>query len=81
MIAARETAAVGSETTQIVSNMIGRIVLYSLTAQPPDRGGYRKNIMFSNQSPMSGYELVIDTNPAVAARMPITEESVSGVTG
>ena len=32
MIAARKTAAVGSETTQIVSNTIGRIILCSPAA-------------------------------------------------
>ena len=47
MIAARKTAAVGSETTQIVSNTIGRIILCSPAAQPAGRDGYRKSFQIN----------------------------------
>src|SRR5580700_361329 len=48
MIAARKTAAVGSETTQIVSNTIGRIILCSPAAQPA--GPRRLSKELPNQS-------------------------------
>src|SRR6202035_5415328 len=47
MIASRKTAAVGSETTQIVSNTIGRIILCSPAAQPAGRDDYRKSFQIN----------------------------------
>src|ERR1700751_2369964 len=50
MIAGSETAAVGSETTQCGLRHDRRVVLCSLAPRPAARDGYRKSIMFSNQS-------------------------------
>src|SRR6202035_5402549 len=47
MIAARKTAAVGSETSQIVSNTIGRIILWLARGQPAGRDGYQNSFQIN----------------------------------